>query len=49
MPRAHFGLGEATSVERLVVRWPSGAVSELTGVEGNRVLTVDEPRVAESD
>jgi enediyne biosynthesis protein E4 len=25
-PRVHFGLGEATSVDRLEVRWPSGKV-----------------------
>ena len=27
----------------MAVRWPSGARSELTAVEGNRVLTLEEP------
>ena len=39
----HVGLGEATRVERLTVRWPSGAVSDLTDVAVDRVLTLVEP------
>jgi hypothetical protein len=38
----HFGLGDATAVDRLTIRWPSGKVQELTGVAGNRHVVVDE-------
>ena len=39
--RVHFGLGEATSVA-LEVRWPSGVVDRLAGVQVDRVVTVVE-------
>jgi tetratricopeptide (TPR) repeat protein len=29
----HFGLGEATGIEKLVVRWPGGRVQEVVGIE----------------
>ena len=41
--RVHFGLGQASVVERIELRWPSGAVQELTGVAVNQVLEVREP------
>jgi hypothetical protein len=31
----HFGLGDATVADSVVVRWPSGAVDELPGVQGD--------------
>jgi hypothetical protein len=41
----YFGLGSATAVERIEVRWPSGRKSELTrGIAINRTLTITEPR-----
>jgi len=43
LPRAHFGLGEHTSIERLTVRWPSGARTDLTDVKADQVLTIEEP------
>ncbi|HEX5757973.1 MAG TPA: CRTAC1 family protein [Thermoanaerobaculia bacterium] len=43
----HFGLGAATAVEKLVVRWPSGAVSTLTNVKPDQRITVEEPASAE--
>ena len=44
-PIVHLGLGSATRIERLVVRWPSGAVQELGAVASvDRTLTVDEAR-----
>jgi hypothetical protein len=39
---AHFGLGPRDKLERLVVRWPSGAEQVLTDVAVDRVLTVTE-------
>ncbi len=41
-PRAHFGLGKAAVVEELTVAWPSGKVSRLTGVQADRILTIEE-------
>jgi hypothetical protein len=42
--RVHFGLGEATKVDRLAVRWPSGAEQELTALVGDRHIVVEEGR-----
>ncbi len=41
--RVHFGLGKATIIDKLVVRWPSGIVQTLTNQPVDRVLTVREP------
>jgi hypothetical protein len=40
--RVHFGLGRSATVERIEVRWPSGAVDVLTGVPADRVIEVVE-------
>ncbi len=42
-PRVHVGLGAATVVERLEIRWPSGEVQTLHEVAVDRVLDVKEP------
>ena len=36
----HFGLGEATGIARLIVRWPGGKAEEFTGVEPGRFYRV---------
>ena len=41
----HFGLGEATRVDRLVIRWPSGTVQELTDLPADRHILVDEDKI----
>jgi hypothetical protein len=41
MPRAHFGLGNATTVD-LRVEWPSGNVQTFNGVASNRLYRVTE-------
>lgn len=41
---AHFGLGVATRIDSLVVRWPHGAVDRLTDLEADQSLTVVEGR-----
>ena len=41
-PRLHFGLGEASRVERLVVRWPTGAVQEYRDLPAERLVVVSE-------
>ena len=41
-PRVHFGLGEATTVTELIVRFPGGRETRLGGISANRVVTVRE-------
>ena len=38
----HFGLGAATTVDTIHIRWPSGAESALTAVPADQLLTVRE-------
>ena len=40
--RVHFGLGNAPKADRLEIRWPSGAVDTIEGIEANQILTVRE-------
>ena len=40
--RLHFGLGAATSVDTLTVRWLCGRVQTLQNVETNQVLVISE-------
>lgn len=40
--RAHFGLGDATTVEEIRIEWPSGAEQTMTGVAVNQILSVTE-------
>jgi hypothetical protein len=42
--RLHFGLGAATTVEKLIVRWPSGREQTLDNLGVDRVLKVEEPK-----
>ncbi len=39
----HFGLGNGATVEKAVVRWPSGKTQVLTQPQPNRVHKVEEP------
>jgi hypothetical protein len=41
--RLHFGLGDATRVEHIEIRWPNGTLQALDDVAANQVLTVNEP------
>ena len=41
-PRLHFGLGGATSVSTIRIRWPSGTVQMLKDVKADRFLAVTE-------
>jgi hypothetical protein len=41
--RLHFGLGAATTVDKLLVHWPSGREQTLEKLNVDRVLTVQEP------
>jgi hypothetical protein len=40
--RVHFGLGNEPKADRLEIRWPSGAVDTIEGIEANQILTVRE-------
>jgi hypothetical protein len=42
--RMHFGLGSAASVDKVIVRWPSGVEQTIEKQGVDRVLTVEEPR-----
>jgi enediyne biosynthesis protein E4 len=40
---AHFGLGDATTVDLLRIQWPSGNVQEVGGVIPDRMVSLTEP------
>jgi hypothetical protein len=37
---AHFGLGAATRVDRLEVRWPQGTTTIIDGIQADRLVTI---------
>ncbi len=41
--RVHFGLGTASRIDRVVVRWPSGLEQVLEGLDVDRVTVIREP------
>jgi hypothetical protein len=42
-PLLHFGLGDASQIERLEVRWPGGHVQTFQDLPVNRQFTITEP------
>ena len=40
--RLHFGLGRATKVKTIEVKWPSGVVDSINDVEVNQVIRIKE-------
>jgi hypothetical protein len=42
--RLHFGLGATTTVDKIVVHWPSGRDQTLEKQQADRVLTIEEPK-----
>jgi hypothetical protein len=42
-PRLHFGLGDATRIDRIEIRWPGGRIQTLENQRPNQVLTLREP------
>ena len=40
----HFGLGEASKVDYIEIRWPSGIVQTLSDITTNQWLTITEPQ-----
>jgi hypothetical protein len=45
---AYFGLGDASQVDRLTVRWPSGVVQQLNAIEANQRIEVVEGEPSET-
>jgi hypothetical protein len=42
--RVHFGLGSATKIDRIEVRWPSGSTDKIENASVDRFLIVEEGR-----
>ncbi|HEX6383930.1 MAG TPA: ScyD/ScyE family protein, partial [Anaerolineae bacterium] len=42
-PRLHFGLGDATLIPRVMVRWPNGRSVEMTDVTANQRFSLPPP------
>jgi enediyne biosynthesis protein E4 len=42
-PRIHFGVGKATQIKSLEIRWPSGIVQKVEGARLGRYQVVEEP------
>ena len=40
--RLHFGLGTSTSVDSILVRWPSGKLDKLGPLQANREIVIRE-------
>jgi len=40
--RLHFGLGSATRVDQVVIRWPSGVVDKLASLPADREMVIRE-------
>jgi hypothetical protein len=43
-PRLHFGLGDATRVDSITVRWPSGQIDRIGPQSADQQLTIEEGR-----
>jgi len=42
-PRLHFGLGDATDVTEMVVRWPDGETTRVAGPAADSIIEVRDP------
>jgi hypothetical protein len=42
--RVHFGLGKATTIDKIELWWPTGVKQTLTNVKADQVLTIVEGR-----
>jgi enediyne biosynthesis protein E4 len=47
--RVHFGLGDATTVDKVEIHWPSGAVEQVRVSAVDRILTVSEGKGVTAD
>jgi hypothetical protein len=46
--RLHFGLGTATTVDKILVHWPSGREQTLSKLSVDQVILVEEPKSGDS-
>ena len=42
--RLHFGLGQASKVDLIAIRWPSGAEESFSNIEVNQLLYIQEAK-----
>lgn len=42
-PEAHFGIGDATAIDRVEVRWPNGTVTRIENPDIDQVLVIQQP------
>jgi hypothetical protein len=47
--RVHFGLGQNTEAKSIEIRWPSGNVQNLSSVQGDRLVKIEEPSAAKEN
>jgi hypothetical protein len=47
--RLHFGLGDAAKIDRLTIRWPSGAAQTLEGIAADRHVVITEGQTGPGD
>jgi hypothetical protein len=40
--RLHFGVGQATTIDEIVIRWPTGSIEKLNKVQADQVLRIIE-------
>ncbi len=40
--RVHFGLGNASTIDSLIIKWPQGGTKILTNVNSNQILNITE-------
>ena len=38
--RIHFGLGDRSNLDAVIVRWPDGSLERFEGIKGDRIVTV---------
>jgi hypothetical protein len=41
-PRLHFGLGAATRIDSIVVRWPSGRIDQVKNAVADQEMLIEE-------
>src|SRR6185312_11695712 len=48
-PRAHFGLGDVSKIDSLLVNWPDGKQQLLTDIKSNQTITVSYKNAVEKN
>jgi hypothetical protein len=43
-PRLHFGIGDATRIERVEILWPSGRKEVFENLKANQIVALEEGR-----